>query len=108
MKVSRVTRYPYLWHNITVTDDVNSKNSFLCYLLGDIFQVILYLIPIYNRKNCCPVLFGRNCTLKFIIQSGPQLPLQQKCASGNSNGNAVNVEKSRSFVLRLVDIEVSK
>jgi hypothetical protein len=29
-----------------------------------IFQVIYYLIPIYNRKNCCPLLFGRNCTTK--------------------------------------------
>jgi hypothetical protein len=38
MKVSLVTRYPYLWHNITVTDDVNLKNSFLCYLLGDDFS----------------------------------------------------------------------
>jgi hypothetical protein len=38
MKVSLATRYPYLWHNITVTDDVNLKNSFLCYLLGDDFS----------------------------------------------------------------------
>jgi hypothetical protein len=38
MKVSLVTRYPYLWHNITVTDDVNLKNSFLCYLLVDDFS----------------------------------------------------------------------
>jgi hypothetical protein len=37
MKVSLVPRYPYLWHNITVTDDVNLKNSFLCYLL-DVFS----------------------------------------------------------------------
>ncbi|CAH1380941.1 unnamed protein product [Tenebrio molitor] len=29
MKVSRVTRDPYLWHNITLTDDINLKNSFL-------------------------------------------------------------------------------
>jgi hypothetical protein len=38
MKVSLVIKYPYLWHNITVTDDVNLKNSFLCYLLGDDFS----------------------------------------------------------------------
>jgi hypothetical protein len=38
MKVSLVTRYPYLWHNITVKHDVNLKNSFLCYLLGDDFS----------------------------------------------------------------------
>jgi hypothetical protein len=38
MKVSLATRYPYLWHNITVMDDVNLKNSFLCYLLGDDFS----------------------------------------------------------------------
>jgi hypothetical protein len=38
MKVSLVTRYPYLWHNITVTDDVNLKNKFLCYPLGDDFS----------------------------------------------------------------------
>jgi hypothetical protein len=38
MKVSLVTRYPYLSHNITVTDDVNLKNRFLCYLLGDDFS----------------------------------------------------------------------
>jgi hypothetical protein len=38
MKVSVVTRYPYLWHNITVMDDVNLKNSVLCYLLGDDFS----------------------------------------------------------------------
>jgi hypothetical protein len=27
MKVSLVTRYPYLWHKITVTDDVNLKKN---------------------------------------------------------------------------------
>jgi hypothetical protein len=36
MKVSLVTRY--LFHNITVTDDVNLKNSFLCSLLGNDFS----------------------------------------------------------------------
>jgi hypothetical protein len=41
MKVFLATRYPYLWHNITVTDDVNLKNSFLCYLLGDDFSADL-------------------------------------------------------------------
>jgi hypothetical protein len=38
MKVSLATRYPYQWYNITVTDDVNLKNSLLCYLLGDDFS----------------------------------------------------------------------
>jgi hypothetical protein len=38
MKVSLVTRYPYLWHNITMTDNVNLKNCFLSYLLGDDFS----------------------------------------------------------------------
>jgi hypothetical protein len=33
MKVSLVTRYPYRWHNITVTDDVNLKNSFFIHIL---------------------------------------------------------------------------
>jgi hypothetical protein len=32
MKVSLITRYPYLWHNITVMDVM------LCYLLGDDFS----------------------------------------------------------------------
>jgi hypothetical protein len=43
MKVSLVTRYPYLWHNITVMHNVNLKNSFLCNHLGDDFSGDLIL-----------------------------------------------------------------
>jgi hypothetical protein len=54
MKFSLVTRYPYLWHNITVTDDVNLKNSFLCYLLGDDFSGDLIFNSDLQQKKLLP------------------------------------------------------
>jgi hypothetical protein len=54
MKVSLVTRYPYLWHNITVTHDVNLKNSFLCYLLGDYFSGDLIFNSDLQQKKLLP------------------------------------------------------
>jgi hypothetical protein len=54
MKVSLVTRYPYLWHNITVTDDVNLKNRFLCYLLGDDFSGDLIFNSDLQEKKLLP------------------------------------------------------
>jgi hypothetical protein len=66
MKVSLVTRYPYLWHNITVTDDVNLKNSFLCYLVGDDFSGDLIF---YNRKNCLPSFIWPQLYTQIHIQS---------------------------------------
>jgi hypothetical protein len=54
MKVSLVTRYPYLWYNITVTDDVNLKNSFLCYFLGDDFSGDLIFNSDLQKKKLLP------------------------------------------------------
>jgi hypothetical protein len=54
MKVSLVTRYPYLWHNITVTGDVNLKNTFLCYILGDDFSGDLILNSDLQQTKLLP------------------------------------------------------
>jgi hypothetical protein len=70
-KISLVTRYPYLWQNITVTDNVNLKNSFLCYLLGDDFSGDL----IFNSDLQQKKLLSSFIWQQLYIRSGPNKSL---------------------------------
>jgi hypothetical protein len=82
MKVSVVTRYPYLWHNITVTDDVNLKNSFLCYLLGDDFSGDLIFYNLRFTIEKIAAQFYLAATVHFYIIGHLHVySISYKCAS---------------------------